>query len=184
VRAERRCCREWRRGVQKPLAVCQGKAVPGAVLLVAAGRSVPGGPPRPPGGGKSRKRTAAGGRRRGRSTAAGAVVRGPTNTVGHRARSSGSCGGGRRRCLVAECSAALSVLENCSRKVLGGISGESKNWPDEMSGEPSGGGAIVFSGCCAEAQEDPRKVVDPVPRSAAGAEGVLQMAVEAFYHPV
>jgi hypothetical protein len=31
--------------VQKPLAACQGKTVPGAVLLVAAGRSVPGGPP-------------------------------------------------------------------------------------------------------------------------------------------
>jgi hypothetical protein len=27
-------------------------------------------------------------------------------------------------------------------------------------------------------------VVDPVRRSAAGPEGVLQMAVEAFYHPV
>jgi hypothetical protein len=40
-------------------------------------------------------------------------------------------------CLVAECSAALSVLENCSRKVLGGISGESKNWPGKMSGEPN-----------------------------------------------
>ncbi len=32
-------------------------------------------------------------------------------------------------CLVAECSAVLSVLENCSRKVLEGSSGESKNWP-------------------------------------------------------
>jgi hypothetical protein len=37
-------------GVQKPLAACQGKTVPGAVLLVAVGRSVPGGPPRPLGG--------------------------------------------------------------------------------------------------------------------------------------
>jgi hypothetical protein len=40
-------------------------------------------------------------------------------------------------CLVAECSAALSVLENCSRKVLGGISGDSKNWQGKMSGEPN-----------------------------------------------
>jgi hypothetical protein len=58
-----------------------------------------------------------------------------------RARSAGSCGGGRRAaavlCLVAECSAALSVLENCSRKVLEGSSGESKNWPSKMSGEPN-----------------------------------------------
>jgi hypothetical protein len=30
----------------------------------------------------------------------------------------------------------------------------------------------------------PTGVVDPVRRSAAGAEGVLQAAVEAFYHPV
>jgi hypothetical protein len=45
-------------------------------------------------------------------------------------------------------------------------------------------GAVVFPGCCAEAQEDPREVVDPVRRGAAGAEGVLQAAVEAFYHPV
>ncbi len=36
-RAERRWCRERWRGVQKHLAVCQGKTVPGAVLLVAAG---------------------------------------------------------------------------------------------------------------------------------------------------
>ncbi len=41
-----RRCRERQRGVQKPPAACQGKTVPGAVLLVAAGRSVPGGPPR------------------------------------------------------------------------------------------------------------------------------------------
>ena len=34
------------------------------------------------------------------------------------------------------------------------------------------------------AHEDPRKVVDPVRRGAAGPEGVLQTAVEAFYHPV
>ncbi len=40
-------------------------------------------------------------------------------------------------CLVAECSAALSVLENCSRKVLEGSSGESKKWPGKMSGEPT-----------------------------------------------
>ncbi len=48
----------------------------------------------------------------------------------------------------------------------------------------SGGGAVVFPGCCVEAQEDPREVVDPVPRGAAGAEGVLQVAVEVFHHPV
>jgi hypothetical protein len=40
-------------------------------------------------------------------------------------------------CLVAVCSAALNVLENCSRKILGGISGESKNWPGKMSGVPN-----------------------------------------------
>ncbi len=33
--------------MQKPLAAGQGKTVTGAVLLVAVGRSVPGGPPRP-----------------------------------------------------------------------------------------------------------------------------------------
>jgi hypothetical protein len=49
--AERRCGRERRQGVQKPLAACQGKTVPGAVRLVALGRSVPGGPPRPPAAG-------------------------------------------------------------------------------------------------------------------------------------
>ncbi len=48
----------------------------------------------------------------------------------------------------------------------------------------SGGGTVVFSGRCAEAHEDPRKVVDPVRRGAAGPECVLQAAVEAFYHPV
>ncbi len=46
-RVEQRCGRERRRGVQKPLAACQGKTVPGAVLLAAVGRSVPGRPPRP-----------------------------------------------------------------------------------------------------------------------------------------
>jgi hypothetical protein len=40
-------------------------------------------------------------------------------------------------CLVEECSAALSVLENCSRKFFEGNSGESKNWPGKMSGEPN-----------------------------------------------
>jgi hypothetical protein len=34
-------------------------------------------------------------------------------------------------------SAALSVLENCSRKILEGRSGESKIWPGKMSGEPN-----------------------------------------------
>jgi hypothetical protein len=34
-------------------------------------------------------------------------------------------------------SVALSVLENCSRKSLEGNSGESKNWPGKMSGEPN-----------------------------------------------
>jgi hypothetical protein len=50
-RAEQRCDRERRRGVQKPLAACQGKTVPGAVQLVVLERSVPGGPPRPPAAG-------------------------------------------------------------------------------------------------------------------------------------
>jgi hypothetical protein len=48
----------------------------------------------------------------------------------------------------------------------------------------SGGGAVVFPGCCAEAQEDPRQVVDPVRCRTAGAEGILHTAVEAFYHPI
>ena len=51
-----------------------------------------------------------------------------------------------------------------------------------MSRTLPGGGAVVFPGCCAEAQEDPREVVDPVRRGAAGPEGVLQAAVEAFHH--
>jgi hypothetical protein len=38
---------------------------------------------------------------------------------------------------VAVCSAALIVLENCSRKILEESSGESKNWPGKMSGEPN-----------------------------------------------
>jgi hypothetical protein len=67
-RAERRCVRERWRGVQKPLAACQGKTVPGAVSLVALERSAPGGPPR-----KSRKRTAAGGRPQTLGSAGGAV---------------------------------------------------------------------------------------------------------------
>ncbi len=50
-RAERRYGQERRRGVQKPLAECQGKTVPIAVWLVAPGRSVPGGPPRSPAAG-------------------------------------------------------------------------------------------------------------------------------------
>jgi hypothetical protein len=53
----------------------------------------------------------------------------------------GSRGGGWRAaavlCLVVACSAALNVLENCSRKSFGGISGESKNWPGKMSGVPN-----------------------------------------------
>ncbi len=53
-------------GVQKPLVAGQGKTVPGAVLLAAVGRSVPG-------GGKSRKRTAAGGRPLTLGCAGGAV---------------------------------------------------------------------------------------------------------------
>jgi hypothetical protein len=65
----------------------------------------------------------------------------PPNTVGVRARSSGSCGGSCWvavvLCLVEVCSAALSVLENCSRKIFEGNSGESKNWPDKISGEPN-----------------------------------------------
>jgi hypothetical protein len=45
--AERRCGREWRLAVKKPLVAGQGKTVPSAALLVAAGRNVPGGLPRP-----------------------------------------------------------------------------------------------------------------------------------------
>ncbi len=40
-------------------------------------------------------------------------------------------------CLVEVCAAALSVLENCSRKIFEVNSGESKNWPGKMSGEPT-----------------------------------------------
>jgi hypothetical protein len=204
--------------VQKPLAACQGKTVPGAVLLVAARRSVPGGPPQKileaDGGGRAapdpgyrgrRCRIGAGLESEGRhlvllvADAQREVVQGAANdSVGtavqqlkqrymavqpHEhcqcaARSSGSRGGGWQNttlvqevgavfqyyeyffearifkrlwcpgidtwqaaaavlCLVAECSAALSVLENCSRKVLEGSSGESKNWPGKMSGEPN-----------------------------------------------
>ncbi len=49
---------------------------------------------------------------------------------------------------------------------------------------PERSGAVAFPGCCAEAQEDPQEVVDPVRRGAAGAEGILQAAVEAFYQPI
>jgi hypothetical protein len=59
---------------------------------------------------------------------------------GHRRCAGKVVGQLRRRaaavlCLVAVCSAALSVLENCSRKISEGSSGESKNWPGKMSGE-------------------------------------------------
>jgi hypothetical protein len=171
--------------VQKPLAACQGKTVPGAVRLVALGRSVSAcrsGPrrrevPEADGGGRA---TPNPGQRRRRcrirawfvsegrhlvhlvadvqrevvkgaaNDSVGAVIQRLElryvavplmNTVGARVRSSGSCGGGRWAaavlCLVAECSAALNVLENCSRKILGGISSESKNWPGKMSGVPN-----------------------------------------------
>jgi hypothetical protein len=158
-RAERRCGRERRWGVQNPGGV-PGTTVPGAVLLVALEQSVPSGPPRPPGGGKSRKRTAAGGRPRtlGSAGAVGSVdglslrvdtlfhlvadvqrevVKGAANDgeravvprlewryVGvppheHRWCAGEFIGELRRRrgwaaavlCLVAECSAVLSVLE-------------------------------------------------------------------------
>ena len=67
--AERRQGREWRLGVQKPLVAGQGKTVPSAVLLVAVGRSIPGGPSRPlavrnpgsDGGGRPRTLGCAGG---------------------------------------------------------------------------------------------------------------------------
>ena len=52
--------------MQKSLAACQGKTVPGAVQLVVLERRVPG-------GGKSRKRTAAGGRPRILGSAGGAA---------------------------------------------------------------------------------------------------------------
>ncbi len=48
----------------------------------------------------------------------------------------------------------------------------------------SGGGAVVFPGHCAESQEDPWEVVDPVRRGAEGVEGILQAEVEGCYHPV
>ncbi|MFO0001938.1 MAG: hypothetical protein ACK559_12485, partial [bacterium] len=50
-RAERRWGLERRRGVQKPLAACQGKSVPVAVRLAVRGRSVPDGLPRFPAAG-------------------------------------------------------------------------------------------------------------------------------------
>ena len=54
-----------------------------------------------------------------------------------------------------------------------------------MSGEPNtagaGGRAIALSGCCAETQEEPWDVVHPVNRGAAGAEHVLEAAVEALH---
>jgi hypothetical protein len=49
---------------------------------------------------------------------------------------------------------------------------------------PERGWNVIFFGCCAETQEDPREAVDPVRRGAGGAEGVLQAAVEAFHHLV
>ncbi len=151
--------------MQKPLAVCQGKTVPGAVLLVAVGLSVRGGPPRPPrrretseadGGwlaapdpGKSGRRCSigAGLESEGRhlvlpvADAQREVVQGAANdgvgaiiqrlqrrymavSLHEHGRCAGEVVGKLRRqtaavlCLVAECSAALSVLENCPRKVL------------------------------------------------------------------
>ncbi len=172
--------------MQKPLSACQGKMVPGAVLLVAVGQSVPGRPPRPlvgenPGSGWRRvgRRPAPDPGLRGRRCGVGAglesegghlvllvadaqreVVQGAANDgVGagvqrlerryvsvppheHR-RCAGEVVGqlqwplAAELCPVAVCSAALSVLENCSRKMLEGSSGESKNWPGKMSGEPN-----------------------------------------------
>ncbi len=46
------------------------------------------------------------------------------------------------------------------------------------------GGAVVLPGCCGEAQENQWEMIHPVRCSAAGAEGILQAAVEAFHHPV
>jgi hypothetical protein len=73
-----------------------------------------------------------------------------------------SCGGGRWAaavlCPVDGCSAALSVLENCSRNFCEGSSGESKNWPRKMSGEPyTAWAVVVFSSSLAacEAEQDP-----------------------------
>jgi hypothetical protein len=109
--------------VQKSLATCQGKTVPGAVLLVAVGRSVPGGPPRPLVGGcagnavgsvqglslrvdtlssLSLMRSVKWCRERQMtvyglsyiSWSSGMCLSCLTNTVGALARSSGSCGGG------------------------------------------------------------------------------------------
>jgi hypothetical protein len=66
--------------------------------------------------------------------------RSPGEVVGQLRRRLAGGGGWRGAavlCLVAVSSAALNVLENCSRKILGGISGESKNWPGKMSGVPN-----------------------------------------------
>ncbi len=151
--------------MQKPLAVCQGKTVPGAVRLVALERSVPGGPPRPPAAGfPGSVRRRAGGpepwaapqrcrvrawfESEGRplvhlvADAQREVVKGAAdNSVGTVVQGLERryvavpphehcrCVGGRVAavlCLVAVCLAALNVLENCCRKILGGISGESK----------------------------------------------------------
>jgi hypothetical protein len=71
-RAERQCGRERRRGMQKPLAACQGKTNPGAVRLVALAKCTRRAATAP-GGGKSRKRTAAGGRPRALGNAGGAA---------------------------------------------------------------------------------------------------------------
>jgi hypothetical protein len=49
---------------------------------------------------------------------------------------------------------------------------------------PERGWNVIFPGCCAKTQKDPREVDDPVRRGAAGVEGVLQAAVEAFHHLV
>jgi hypothetical protein len=48
----------------------------------------------------------------------------------------------------------------------------------------SGGGAVVFPGRCAESQEDPWEVDDPVRHGAEGVEGILQAEVEGCFHPV
>jgi hypothetical protein len=155
--------------VQKSLAMCQGKTVPGAVLLVAVGRSVPGGPPLPLVGGcagdavgsvqglslrvdtlssLSLMRSVKWCRKRqmtvyGLCTSAGAAVcvylASRTPSVRRRGRQAAAAA---VLCLVAVCSAALSVLENCPRKILEGSCLVVLDVEQAAEGGPQGGGKL------------------------------------------
>jgi hypothetical protein len=61
-------------------------------------------------------------------------------TVGARVRASGRSGGGRRSAAVlwrvARLLGEFSVVDIWRRKSAEGSSGESRNWPGRMSGEP------------------------------------------------